>query len=142
MGDRTTIGGGPSAQDRSVEATHDDTDALALETLSADVFRPYEGAAVVLTLLDLVDVEREAPGAHPVEATLIEVTECPESTPSWAKRTGFSLLFAGPQEPRLPQGLYAIHHREIGRIEPMLLVAVQNPNGPFDPQIYYQAILN
>jgi hypothetical protein len=108
---------------------------LALESLHAGAFQPYLEQTFTLSPLDLE-------GAPAIAATLAQVQERPDCTPPWAKRTGFSLLFAGPEEPVLPQALFDVTHPEAGRLSPVLLVPIQNPNGPFDRQVFYQCVIN
>ena len=50
--------------------------------------------------------------------TLEEAEAVPGGTPS---RPAFSLVFRGPQEPRLPQGVYAVAHEATGELEIFLV---------------------
>jgi hypothetical protein len=73
-----------------------------------------------------------------LEAELIEVLPLgPEPEEGSTMRRGFSLLFAGPMEPLLPQRIYAIENAEIGRLDLFLV-----PIGPAGGHMRYEAILN
>jgi len=72
--------------------------------------------------------------------TLVQVAERPGATPSWAKRTSFTLLFRGPAEPVWPQGLYALAHPEAGRLEPLLVVPVTGVAPPDEAAQYYEIV--
>lgn len=70
----------------------------------------------------------EIPDGQDLELT--EVTEL--STPQIEQ---FSILFAGPANPWLPQGTYALTHAAMGQLELFLV-----PLGPRDGRMIYQAI--
>lgn len=63
-------------------------------------------------------------GAQPValQADLVDVKPLPAGAA--AARQPFSLLFRGPSEPLLPQGIYRIDHASLGTAE-LFLVPVQ-----------------
>ena len=47
----------------------------------------------------------------------------------------FSLIFRGPMEPVLPQKIYAMHNRKVGKMDIFIV-----PIGPDDQGMLYQAI--
>lgn len=110
-------------------------------TLDAEALRPWVGAAFALRPATGIWAGGPGPGG-PDALVLRAVRTHPEATPSWAPRTAFTLLFAGPQAPVLGQGLYDLGHPEAGRLAGVLLVPVINPNGPFDAQTFYQVSFN
>ncbi|MFC2015155.1 DUF6916 family protein [Chloroflexota bacterium] len=75
-----------------------------------------------------------------VEAELIEVTELGTSNAPVIgdkRRRPFSVIFSGPPQPVLPQGIYELKHAEM---EPLSLFIV--PIGPDKEGMRYEAVLN
>lgn len=78
-----------------------------------------------------------AEGVPAVAMELVEATEATEhggTGPEGQQRLQFSLLFAGPFDPLLPQAVYAIDHDALGRLELFLV-----PAGPDDGAMRYSA---
>jgi hypothetical protein len=80
-----------------------------LETFTVDTFRPRLHERFVLA--DELDVE------------LAEVTELGSASPN--RRQPFSLVFARPENPYVPQGIYKLENPELGAFELFLV-----PVGP------------
>lgn len=100
-------------------------DDRSLETLTADDFRAAQGSRFQLT------TQRSEHGrqvALPVE--LADVTQAAEA-PSDPFRKPFSVLFHGPIEPVLPQGIYRFEHDQIGVLD--LFIVPVGPHEPSDP---------
>ena len=75
-----------------------------------------------------------------VEAELIEVTELGTSDTSVAGnkiRRPFSIVFSGPPQPVLPQGIHKVQHAEM---EPLSLFVV--PIGLGKKGMRYEAVFN
>jgi hypothetical protein len=70
---------------------------------------------------------------EPLELELTEVTER-NAAP---KMEQFSLLFRGPQGPRLPQQIHAIEHEKLGRFE-LFLTAIAGDQ----ESITYEAVFH
>ena len=49
----------------------------------------------------------------------------------------FSLVFRGPQEPLLPQQIYAFEHDKLGRFDLFIVPVKRDANG-----LYYEAVFN
>jgi hypothetical protein len=79
-----------------------------LETFTADTFRPQLNER-----FELVDDDSR------VDLELIEVTA--SDAPGASRRAQFSIVFSGPPEPVLPQGIYRLEHPEIGAFELFLV---------------------
>ncbi len=99
-----------------------------LEDLSVETFRPLVGepflAGQPTGPLELTLVEASSTGEGPG----VEVAGRPLRAP-------FSLIFAGPMRPILPQHTYAIQHRVLGTLELFIV-----PIGPEGGQMRYQAV--
>ena len=80
-----------------------------LETFTLDTFSGRDGERF------RVEVE----GHEPIELELAEVTD--HGTPGANRRSQFSLVFRGPDEPLLPQGIYRVEHPEIGTFDLFLV---------------------
>ncbi len=54
------------------------------------------------------------------------------------RQEGFTLTFCGPHHPALPQRMYSLEHKVMGKLEMMFLVPVgEDENGR-----YYEAVFN
>ena len=92
--------------------------------LTKELFSPHRGEIFRL----------HAGGDAPVEVELTEVSGLDSDKPR-----PFSLVFAGPSEPTLPQGTYRLDHDRLGTLELFLV-----PIGP-DPantRLQYEAVFN
>jgi hypothetical protein len=69
------------------------------------------------------------------DAALPLVLEEAEAVPGGETRQAFSLIFRGPAEPLLPQGIQALEHAELGRLEIFLVPIARDEAGT-----RYQAI--
>lgn len=98
-----------------------------LVDLSAEAFRPHLNTTFVIT-------HPQAEGR--VEVELIEVGEI-ESHTKRADRTPFSLLFCGPENAPLEQGIYHLAHEKMGEMD-LFLVTV-GP-GAEDPSMRYEVV--
>ena len=77
---------------------------------------------------------------EPLEVELIEVTDLNPASgsdiePSTSR--SFSIIFRGPKDPSLPQGIYDIEHDKMG-IPGLFLV----PIGPDNDGMRYEAVFN
>jgi len=100
-------------------------DDLSLETLTAADFRVHQGTKFRLT-------GGSPPGGGPssIEAELAEVTErAPNAAGTF--RAPFSVLFHGPLQPVMPQGIYRVEHEQLGAVE--LFIVPVGPDEPSDP---------
>lgn len=93
----------------------------ALEELTAEYFRDKRGTRFHLA-------GHGAPEAFEVE--LAEITEFP-AAPAGTSRTPFSVLFHGPLEPVLPQGIYHLEHEQF-RLPGLFIVPI-GPANPAEP---------
>jgi hypothetical protein len=84
-------------------------DALKLELLTDRDFSPHSGSPFGLRLTD----------SAALMLTLREVTPFGRDAPP--QRRPFSLLFAGPKAPALPQKIYALQHEALGTFEIFLV---------------------
>lgn len=66
---------------------------------------------------------------------LVEAEPRGSFDPEMQTRQPFSLLFRGPPEPLLPQGLYRMNHRQLGDLELFLV-----PIGPDRQGMRYEAV--
>lgn len=66
-----------------------------------------------------------------MKAELVEVTEHPRAALG-SFRTPFALVFHGPSEPVLPQGMYRLEHQDLGVLE-LFLVPI-GPDLPAEPE--------
>jgi hypothetical protein len=101
-----------------------------LDRLSANDFTKYLNDTFYLS----------SDSEEPIEAELIEVTEIETnevSTGSNNKRNSFSIVFSGPPQPVLPQGIHALQHTEMG---PLSLFIV--PIGSDKKGMRYEAVFN
>src|ERR1700722_1329630 len=102
-------------------------DALSLETLTAEDFRPFHGARFTLV------GGSSAGDASTVEAELVAVTEYPDGARP-GSRVPFSVLFHGPLQPLLSQGMHRIEHARFGTLDLFLVpVGPEEPPGPEQP---------
>lgn len=81
-----------------------------LTGLRAATFRPHVGTAFAVRLSDADDVP----------LTLVAVDEAPEQ-PHAPRPDPFSLTFTGPAGLGFTQGLYALHHDTLGRLDLFLV---------------------
>jgi hypothetical protein len=103
-------------------------DDRSLQILTAEDFRAHQGTRFRLT-------GGAPPGGSPasVEAELAEVSEHGAGPPG-AVRAPFSVLFHGPLEPVMPQGIYRLEHEQFGTVELFIV-----PVGPDEPRVPGQA---
>jgi len=99
-------------------------DGSSLETLTAEDFRGAQG-----TRFRLADGPGNGTPAA-VDVELVDVTEH-AARPAGTVRTPFSLLFHGPAEPVMPQGMYRLEHEHLDALE--LFVVPVEPAGPAGP---------
>lgn len=96
-------------------------DDRSLQTLTAEDFRPHQGTRIRLT-------GGSPPGS--VEAELAEVAEHAGGARG-TSRVPFSVLFHGPLQPVMPQGLYRVEHEQLGAMDLFLVpVGPDEPSGP------------
>jgi hypothetical protein len=101
------------------------TDTRSLETLTAEDFRQIQGTACELTV-GLSEPGRQA-------KFRIEVANVTQSAGelSGSFRKPFAVLFHGPIEPVLPQGIYRLQHAQLGELELFIVpVGPDDPSGP------------
>jgi len=100
-------------------------DDRSLQTLTARDFRVLQGTRFRLT-------GGAAPGGSPasVEAELVEVTEHAASALG-ALRAPFSVLFHGPLQPVMAQGIYRVEHEQLGALD--LFIVPVGPDEPAGP---------
>jgi hypothetical protein len=75
-------------------------------------------------------VRSDAGGA--IRTELVEATESPQlggSGPEGQKRHQFSLVFLGPADPVLTQGIHHIQHDELGELDLFLVPIGPGPDG-------------
>jgi hypothetical protein len=70
----------------------------------------------------------------PIECELIEVNEFAGEVTS-APRAPFAVVFRGPLEPFLPQGMHRFEHEALGSLDLFLV-----PIGPDDGAMRYEAV--
>jgi hypothetical protein len=78
-----------------------------------------------------------ADGVQPVPMQLVEATESTEPSgrgPEGQERRQFSLVFAGPLEPVLPQAIYDLEHDALGNLGIFIV-----PVGPAGDTMRYAA---
>jgi hypothetical protein len=92
-------------------------DPLCLET-----FAPLAGSAFSV-----------GAGGHGVSLELVEVNAL--RSLGDVPRAPFSLLFAGPQEPLLPQATYTLTHAQLGDVDIFIVPVSQDAGG-----VRYEAI--
>lgn len=66
----------------------------------------------------------------PVELNLVEATERPRGHLPEQFRTPFSLLFHGPDAPRLSQGTYTLDHPQLGSVQWALVPVMPDTRSP------------
>ena len=95
-----------------------------LETLTAEDFRLHQGTKFRMT----TEKRESGPAGH----SEIELTDISEnsSAPPGASRTPFSVVFHGPLEPVLPQGIYRLEHEQFGTLELFLVPIGPNEVAP------------
>ena len=93
----------------------------SLASLTAEDFRPLVGT-------------RFRVGAGPIASELIEVNEL-DGTAGPGLRSPFSLVFRGPLEPFVPQGIYRLEHGQLGELDLFLV-----PIGPDQAGMRYEAV--
>jgi hypothetical protein len=101
-----------------------------LDKLSANDFLKYLNGTFYLS----------SDSGERIEAELIEVTEIGTSeapVDSNKKRNPFSIVFSGPPQPVLPQGMHALQHTEMG-----LLSLFVVPIGTDKKGMRYEAVFN
>ena len=98
-----------------------------LETLTAADFRGHQGTRFRLTA-----GPHGGPGGA-IDTELAEVTEYPARA-SGAVRAPFAVLFLGPLQPVMPQGIYRLEHDQLGALELFIV-----PVGPAEPSAPGQA---
>lgn len=76
-----------------------------------------------------------------VDVELVEVTEkgAAHGRQPWAAtpQECFSLIFRGPREKPLQQGMYQMHHNQLGAFDLFLVPVGRDHNG-----VYYEAVFN
>lgn len=113
------------------------TDSRSLESLTAEDFREVQGTPCELT------VEQSEPGLH--AGFRLEIAHVTEGTgvTSGSFRRPFAVLFRGPIEPVLRQGIYRLEHDQLGVLELFIVpVGPDNPSGPErqPPAMRYEAV--
>lgn len=97
----------------------------SLETLTAEDFRANQG-----TRFRFTGASSEGGSPRSFEAELVEVAGHPASAAD-AFRTPFSVLFHGPLQPVMSQGIYRLEHERLGGLE--LFIVPVGPNRPSAP---------
>jgi hypothetical protein len=98
------------------------TTERSLETLTAADFRKHQGTGFRLT-----GEQREGGPAGSSEVELAEVNEHPQSA-GGTFRVPFSVVFRGPLEPIMPQGIYRLEHEHLGALELFIVPIGPNKN--------------
>ena len=75
----------------------------------------------------------EAEGVDSIELISVEVKPTHEGT----KRKPFVLTFRGPVDVLLPQSIYALKHKKLGKMEIFLVPVAQDKH-----YVFYEAIFN
>jgi hypothetical protein len=88
-----------------------------LGELTLSTFSPLVGDAFTI----------ETTGGLRIEVTLSEAA-AESDQPVASGRTPFSILFSGPPEPILPQGIHRLEHRALGALD-VFLVPLQPESG-------------
>jgi hypothetical protein len=99
------------------------TNERSLESLTAADFRGNQG-----TRFRLSSGSAEVGAPASFEAELTDVTEYP-ATAVGTFRTPFSVLFHGPLEPVMPQGIYRVEHEHFGTLDLFLVPVGPNASG-------------
>jgi hypothetical protein len=96
-----------------------------LESFTCETFAPLTG-----------DVFRLDAGGDGLDLELTEATEAPApGQRPGGRRAPFSVVFAGPLEPVLPQRIYPLAHPALGSFELFLV-----PIGPEEGRMRYEAV--
>lgn len=103
-----------------------------LEDLTPDSFRPHVGTRFT------VDLGPDGPG---LELELADVTPVPKSGLG-TREEPFSLMFRGPDEPRLLQHVFVLRHESLGELEIFLVPVGPDPADPGSTTPRYEAIFN
>jgi hypothetical protein len=93
----------------------------SIQTLTAADFLPLQNTHFTLT---------GGPAGMSLDAELAEVTGHAVN-PSARFRAPFSVMFHGPLQPVLPQGIYRVEHERLGALE--LFIVPVGPDEPDDP---------
>jgi hypothetical protein len=101
------------------------TNSHSLESVTAERFRGKQGTRFRMTSRSPEGSQRASS-----EVELVEVTEYPANALG-TFRTPFSLLFHGPLDPVLPQGMYRLEQEQLGALE--LFIVPIGPNDPAAP---------
>ena len=102
-----------------------------LDKLTKDSFSPYLGQAF--------RVQLDADNALELELTEVTAFDYrPEQHDSSIRRDPFSILFRGPVDVPLGQGMYRFEHDDMGVIEMLFMT----PIGADQNGRYYEAIFN
>lgn len=99
------------------------TNGRSLETLTDEDFRDVKGSRFQLT------IEGTDPGRR-VDFELADVTLAARISAA-SLRTPFSVLFHGPIQPVLRQGIYRLEHDKLGVLE--LFIVPVGPDEPATP---------
>lgn len=111
------------------------TSERSLETLTAEDFRGHRGTRFKLTAQS-----QEGSSAVSLEAELADVSESPPGPPG-ASRTPFSVMFHGPLEPVLPQGIYRLESEHFGSVELFIVPVGPQAASPGEaPAMGYEAV--
>jgi hypothetical protein len=97
-----------------------------MEDLSLERFVPLRGERFALS----VDA-----GAPPLNAELVEAQALPQ--PPFNGRQPFSLIFAGPPTPLLPQRIYRLAHERLPALDIFLVPVAADAAG-----VRYQAVFS
>lgn len=90
-----------------------------LETLTPASLKEHVGSRFRL----------QVEGQEPLELELFEIARYEENPDFAARKEPFSLLFAGPPRPVLPQAIYPLEHPALGRLELFLVPIGPDPRG-------------
>ena len=71
-----------------------------------------------------------------LEIELIEVTELSANSSDNSKRRPFSILFCGPKETNLPQGIYKVEHGKMGTVELFLVPIMPDESGSLYESVF------
>ena len=100
---------------------------MSLEDLQADDF------AQCVDQKFLIHVE----GSEPLEAQLIEVRGLGASDENLERRSPFSLIFRGPPDLSLEQGIFKVENASLGELD-LFIVTI----GPDDEGMRHEVIFN
>ena len=92
-----------------------------LASLTAEDFRPHLGTRFTMP-------------SRPLESELIEV-DTVGAAAAGGVRVPFGLVFRGPLEPVLPQGIHRLEHETLGALDLFLV-----PIGPDEAGMRYEAV--